>query len=389
MIEPHGGQLVDRVVSDAHAAQLRSQAEDAPTIALPPSRYQDVVNLATGRFSPLDGFLTRNDFLKVVHDMNLEDGTVWPLPITLDVSADVADELTPGTHASLRAPSGDIFGTIEVREVYKHNPTETVKELFGTDERSHPGVDRYLSQDDFLVGGPVYLFEEPRYNSRDLLPKESRVLFDHQGWETVVGFQTRNAPHRAHEYIQKSALEPADGLLVQPKLGDKKQGDYRDETILGAYETLIDHYYRQDIVALSVFPSRMRYAGPREAVFDALVRKNQGCSHFVVGRDHAGVGDYYGEFDAQRIFSEIGDVGIEPVFYDYSFYCHQCDGMTSEKVCPHAEHEQVHPSGTRIRSLIQSGEVPSDKMMRPEVAEYLLNEDDPFVTQKVQAGDSS
>lgn len=386
MLEPHGGRLVDRVVTETHAQQLRSETETAPAISLSVSQYQDVVNIATGRFSPIKGFLTRNDFLKVVHDLALEDGTVWPLPITLDVSAEIADALTPGEYAALEDPEGTVIGAIEIEEVYKHNRTETVEQIFGTDDRSHPGVDRYLSQEDFLVGGPLYLFEEQRYNGRDLLPRESRVLFEHRGWDTVVGFQTRNAPHRAHEYIQKSALEPADGLLVQPKLGDKKENDYRDETILGAYETLIDHYYRSEVVALSVFPSQMRYAGPREAVFDALVRKNQGCSHFVVGRDHAGVGDYYGEFDAQHIFEDIGDIGVEPVFYDYSFYCHECDGMTSEKICPHADSEQVHPSGTEIRALVQDGSRPSEKMMRPEVSSYLMDEDEPFVT--TEAGES-
>lgn len=384
MIEPHGGRLVDRVVTDAYAEQLRADVEDGPVIDLSTSQYQDAVNIATGRFSPLTGFLTRNDFLKVVHDMTLEDGTVWPLPITLDVSADVAGTLTPGEKAGLRGPDGDLIGAIDVEEVYKHNRSDTVSHLFGTDDPDHPGVQRYLSQEAFLVGGPVSLFGEHRYNGHDLLPKESRVLFDHRGWETVVGFQTRNAPHRAHEYIQKSALEPTDGLLVQPKLGDKKRGDYRDDAILGAYETLVDDYYRRGVVALSVFPSVMRYAGPREAVFDALVRKNQGCTHFVVGRDHAGVGDYYGEFEAQQVFEDISDVGIEPVFYDYSFYCHECDGMTSEKICPHDQSEQVHPSGSEIRSTIQRGERPSEKMMRPEVASYIMAQDDPFVTTAVE-----
>jgi len=386
MIEPHGGRLIDRVVSEPHAEQLRGETASGPAIDLSVSQYQDLVNIATGRFSPIDGFLTQNDLLKIVQDMTLEDGTVWPLPIALDVSAAVADELRPGTHTRLRSPSGDVLGTIEVEEVFKHDRTDAVEHVFGTADESHPGVSRYLSQEEFLVGGPVYLFEEQRYNDRDLLPRESRVLFEHRGWDTVVGFQTRNAPHRAHEYIQKSALEPVDGLLIQPKLGDKKRGDYRDKTILGAYEALMEHYYRDEIVALSVFPSKMSYAGPREAVFDALVRKNQGCSHFVIGRDHAGVGDYYGEFDAQQIFTRIADIGIEPVFYDYSFYCGECDGMASEKICPHDQSAQVHPSGSKLRSLIQEGDRPSEKMMRPEVSSYLMDTDQPFVTASTAEG---
>lgn len=388
MIEPHGGTLVDRVVSDPYAEQLRDDLASEPKIDLTVSQYQDLVNIATGRFSPIEGFLTRNDFLKVVHDMTLEDGTIWPLPITLDVSAGFVASLIPGNKAGLREPNGQLVGAIEIEEVYKHNATETVEHIFGTTDQSHPGVDRYMTQEDFFIGGPVYLFEQHRYNGRDLLPRESRVLFDHRDWETVAGFQTRNAPHRAHEYIQKSALEPVDGLLIQPKLGDKKEHDYRDKTILGAYETLIEQYYNAEVVALSVFPSKMRYAGPREAVFDALVRKNQGCSHFVVGRDHAGVGDYYGEFDAQRIFDQIGDTGIEPVFYDYSFYCYTCDGMTSENICPHNKSEQVHPSGSKIRSLIQSDETPSEKMMRPEVASYIMDQEKPFVTATAPEGET-
>lgn len=379
MIEPHGGRLIQRVIEDEHAEQIRSAVGDAPVIQLNESQYQDALNIATGRFSPLDGYLTQNDFLKVVHDMTLEDGTVWPLPITLDVTADVAKQLTPGTKALLQSPDGTVIGAIDTEEVYKYNESETVEHIFGTDDLSHPGVDAYLNQGEFLVGGPIYLFDEYRYNERDLLPAESRVLFEHRGWDTIVGFQTRNAPHRAHEYIQKSALEQVDGLLVQPKLGDKKPTDYSDEVILGAYNQLIENYYQEGAVALSVFPSQMRYAGPREAVFDAIVRKNQGCTHFIVGRDHAGVEDYYHEFGAQHIFSELSDIGIKPVFYNYSFYCQKCDGMTSEQICPHDDVDQIHPSGSLIRKLVLDGETPSEKIMRKEVSTYIMNTDNPFV----------
>jgi sulfate adenylyltransferase len=270
--------------------------------------------------------------------------------------------------------------------VYKHNKHETVEHVFGTTDRSHPGVENYLEQGTFFVAGPVTLFGQARYNEHDLLPAESRVLFRHREMDTVVGFQTRNAPHRAHEYIQRSALEQVDGLLIQPKLGEKKVDDYRDEVIIGAYEVLLDNYYRTDRVALSVFPNQMNYAGPREAVFDALVRKNQGCTHFVVGRDHAGVSDYYGEFDAQRIFDDLPDIGIEIVRYDYSFYCELCDGMTSRKICPHDDDRRIHPSGTRIRQELHEGRHPSEKMMRPEVADYIMTQDRPFVTETLAGG---
>jgi len=381
MIEPHGGELVDRVVSETHADTLREDVADGSRIRLGPSRYQEVINVATGRFSPLSGFLARNDFLKVVHDMTLEDGTVWPLPVVLDVDAAAATDLSPAEKAGLESPTGDLIGAIEIAEVYKYNEEETAASVFGTTDRDHPGVANLYDRDEFLVGGPIKLFEEHRYNDHDLLPKESRVLFDHWDWETVVGFQTRNAPHRAHEYIQKSALEHTDGLLVQPKLGDKKAGDYIDDVILGAYERLMEHYYTERSVALSVFPSQMRYAGPREAVFDAIVRKNQGCSHFVIGHDHAGVGDYYDGLDAHRIFDEIADIGIQPLFYGYVFFCRHCDNMTSEKLCPHGEDEHVYPRGSKIRRAIRDGDGDdlSIKIIRPEVKEFIMDSDEPFV----------
>jgi len=381
MIEPHGGELINRVTSSTRAEQLREELQEVTRIHLTPQQYKDVINIGTGRFSPLTGFLQRNDLLKVVHDATLENGTVWPLPITLDVTEKTASELTPGKKAKLCNPDGDPIGAIEVVEVYKINKSETARHVFGTDEERHPGVVNYMSKSEYLVGGPISLFEESRYNDFDLLPAESRVLFSHHGWDHVVGFQTRNAPHRAHEYIQKSALEHVDGLLVQPKLGVKKRGDYRDEAILGAYRVLLDEYYPQNRTALSVFPSRMRYAGPREALFDAIVRKNQGCTHFVIGRDHAGVGDFYESTAAHEIFEEIGDIGIEPVFFSYSFYCERCDEMASERVCPHRDEHRVHPSGTRIREAIRSGESPSEKLMRPEVVRYLHEHGNPFIDE--------
>ncbi|MBO4248887.1 sulfate adenylyltransferase [Halomicrobium sp. IBSBa] len=379
MIEPHGGELVDRIVSEDRRA-LSKEVQDAPSIHLDWSEYQELINIGVGRYSPIDGFLGQNDFLKVVNDMTLEDGTTWPLPITLDVDSDKAAELNPSTTAGLYHPDGHLVGKIDVSDIYGYNEEQSARKLFGTTERSHHGVGTFLNQEDFFVGGKISVIGDVRYNENDLHPAETRVLFKHRGWERIVGFQTRNAPHRAHEYIQKSALELVDGLLIQPKLGDKQTGDYRDETILTAYSKLIDNYYQSERVALSVFPSPMRYAGPREALFDALVRKNQGCTHFIVGRDHAGVEDYYDEFGAQRIFQQVNDVGITPLFYDYSFYCERCDGMTSEKVCPHDDAERVYPSGTKIRSLLREGKQPSEKMIRPEVANTIADFSDPFIT---------
>lgn len=381
MIEPHGGRLVDRVVGEKHGEQLAVELDSRPSIELSPSQFQEAVNIANGRFSPLKGFMSRNDFVKVAHDMTLEDGTVWSLPVTLDVGPEVAATLVPGESATLVHPDGTEIGVIKVREVYKYNAEETAEAIFGTSDADHPGVTDHLQKQEYFVGGDIVTFERFRYHDFDLLPAETRVLFAERGWEQVLGFQTRNAPHRAHEYIQKSGLEHADGLFIQPKLGNKKPGDYRDEVIMRAYRTLIEEYYVENRVALSVFPSKMRYAGPREAIFDAIVRKNHGCTHFVIGRDHAGVEDYYEGFDAHRVFDEVGGIGIEPVFYSYSFYCERCDGMTSEKVCPHGDESRVHPSGTRIRELIQQGAEPSEKMMRAEVATEIMSSESPFVPE--------
>lgn len=379
MIEPHGGYLVDRFVDGKHEDHLRDSLSDLPRISLENGRYQDLLNIACGRFSPLEGFMTRNDFLKTVRDMTLEDGTVWPLPVVLDVDKDKATELEIGRKAGLESPDGEIVGIIEVEEVYKYDREETIREVFGTVEDDHAGVRNYRSKDDFLVGGPVRVFHRGDHRDDDILPKESRVLFDHLNWNTVVGFQTRNAPHRAHEYIQKSSLEHVDGLLIQPKLGEKKEGDYTDQVIIGAYKRLIEAYYPEKTAVLSVFPSSMRYAGPREAVFDALVRKNQGCTHFIIGRDHAGVKDYYDGFDAHRIFDRIGDVGIEPILFNYSFFCQKCDNMVSEKICPHTDEQRIYPSGTKIRESIRNEEKPSEKMVRPEVTRLIMEAEEPFV----------
>jgi sulfate adenylyltransferase len=329
--------------------------------------------------------MTQSDFLKVIHDMTLEDGTVWSIPIVLDIDSETAAELAPDIRVGLADANGERIGLLDVSEVYTYNDQQVAEQVFGTTDDAHPGVENLYAKDDFLVGGNIMLFEPIRYHSSDLFPAETRVLFEQLGWSTVAGFQTRNAPHRAHEYIQKSALELVDGLLIQPKLGDKKVNDYRDDVIIDAYQELIAHYYPKTNVAMASFPSTMRYAGPREAIFDALVRKHQGCTHFIVGRDHAGVGDYYHEMAAQRIFDAIPDTGIEPLFYDYAFYCERCDGMASEKTCCHDDSVRINPSGSHIRKLISNGETPSSKLMRKEVAEFVVNTDTPFIVAEPEA----
>ncbi|WP_324759640.1 sulfate adenylyltransferase [Haloarcula montana] len=383
MIEPHGGQLVDRRAGGERAEELRSRVDGGPIINLSEPQYQDLWNVAFGRYSPLTGFLTQNDFLKVVNDLMLEDGTVWPLPVILDIDAETASALPVSEQVGLQSPSGKLIGVLEVADVYRYNEHKTARQVFGSTDGDHPGVARLFDREEFLVGGDVTVFGEPRSHIPALTPAETRVLFRHNSWNRVAGFQTRNAPHRAHEYLQKTALEGVDGLLIHPKVGEKKAGDYTDDALLGAYQSLIDAYFPESIVALSTFPCQMRYAGPREAVFDALVRKNHGCTHFVVGRDHAGVGEHYGEFAAQEIFDKIGDVGIKPLFYQHAFYCGECDGMASTKTCPHDDTDRIHPSGSEIRATLRRGKRPPETMMRSDVADYLMQREDIFVDEQI------
>lgn len=381
MISPHGNELVDRIVNTERSEEIRNNFDGLKTIQLDKNLLFDFINLAHGVYSPLRGFMSRNDFLKVVNDLTLESGGAWPIPIVLDIDTDLANEIEPGDRIGLNRPDGTPIGIMDADSVYRYNEAETCENLFGTTDEEHPGVRTIQNKSSFFVGGPIKAFEGaiPRNGDHDLAPKETRVLFKKLGWDTIVGFQTRNVPHRAHEYLQKSALEHADGLLIQPKIGEKKPGDYTNDAIIKGYKSLIDNYYPTESVVLSIFKSRMMYAGPREAIFDSIVRKNHGCTHFIIGRDHAGVGNYYGDFEAQKLFEALGNVGIEPLYYHYAFYCTKCDGIVSEKICPHENEHHMEPSGTKLRETLSRGEKPSSKLMRPEVSETVLSRDDILV----------
>ena len=383
MIHPHGNELVDQQVGSERSAELKDGFDDFTTVTLDRNLLFDFANIARGVYSPLRGFMSRNDFLKVVNDLTLESGAAWPLPIVLDIGTNIADKIGPGDRIGLRGPDRTPLGVMNVDSVYRYNEEETCQNLFGTTDEEHPGVRTLQSKEPFFVGGPIKAFADaiPRNGNHDLSPKETRVLFKNLGWDTVVGFQTRNVPHRAHEYLQKSALEHVDGLLIQPKIGEKKPGDYQNEAILEGYESLIENYYPTESVALAMFKSRMWYAGPREAVFDSIVRKNYGCTHFIVGRDHAGVGNYYGDFEAQELFDAMGNIGIEPLYYHYAFYCRKCDGIVSEKICPHGSDQHLEPSGTKLRGMLSDNESPPSELMRPEVTETVLTLDEIFVEE--------
>lgn len=383
MIPPHGNELIDKTIDPNRSHEFRDSFDDYPTVDLDRNLFFDFMNIAHGVYSPLRGFMSRNDFLKVVNDLTLESGVAWPLPIVLDVTNELASDIEPGNRVGICRPDGTPVGLLDADSVYRYNEADMCENLFGTTDEDHPGVRAIRAKDPFLIGGPIKAFADalPRNGNHDLTPKETRVLFNKLGWDTVVGFQTRNVPHRAHEYLQKSALEHVDGLLIQPKIGEKKAGDYTNKAIVRGYESLIENYYPSKSVVLSILKSRMMYAGPREAVFDSILRKNHGCTHFIIGRDHAGVGNYYGDFEAQQLFDAIGNVGINPLYYHYAFYCTKCDGMVSEKICPHDSDHHMEPSGTELRNTLSKRERPPSELMRPEVAETVLSIDEVFVEE--------
>jgi len=377
LIAPHGGALVNRFLDDHARARALEDASRLPSIQLTAVQQSDLLCIATGVFSPLTGFVRRADYESIVERMRLADGTIWTLPVTLAVSSDRARQIGPGANVALLDPAGSIVATMNVSETFAYDKRLEAGRVYRTEDPAHPGVARLYEQGDILVAGPITMLRCPSDEPfaefrRD--PAATRALFAERGWRRVVGFQTRNPVHRAHEYIQKAALEICDGLLLNPLVGETKSDDISAATRMESYRVLIDNYYPRDRVVLSVFPAAMRYAGPREAVFHAMARKNYGCTHFIVGRDHAGVGNYYGTYDAQRIFDEFdaSDLGITPLFFEHTFYCSRCGGMASTKTCPHDESARVTLSGTQVRQMLTRGEVPPPEFTRAEVARVLI-----------------
>ncbi|WP_349410299.1 sulfate adenylyltransferase [Pseudalkalibacillus sp. SCS-8] len=367
---PHGGTLINRI------EQLNGKTIKSLTkVNLTPVQLSDLDCIAKGVYSPLEGFMNKDDYSSVLNRMRLKNGVVWTIPITLSISKEQSKNIRVGEEVALMH-EGLAYGWMEVEDIYDVDLLEEATRIYGTTDLEHPGVARLLGGPSRNIGGKITMFREvpTLFPDHARTPVETRKLFEDRGWKTIVGFQTRNPIHRAHEYIQKTALEHVDGLFIHPLVGETKPDDIPADIRMACYNVLIENYYPKDRVLLGTLSCSMRYAGPREAVFHALVRKNYGCTHFIVGRDHAGVGDYYGTYDAQHIFEAFSpeELGIVPVCMEHSFYCRICEQMASSKTCPHDRTAHIHLSGTMVRNMLKKGDVPPKYFSRPEVIEQLL-----------------
>ncbi len=376
LIAPHGGALITNMSGESERATLQERAGSLPQLEVGSRQLADLEMLAIGAYSPLRGFMTKADYLGSVNDMHLANGLPWSIPITLATSTEQAANLKEGSEIALVNVRGTLQAIMTIEEKFGYDKHHEARTVYRTTDEAHPGVKVVHEQGDVLLGGPVRIvaLQSQAFARYRLTPSEARQAFAERGWKRVVGFQTRNPVHRAHEYIQKCALETVDGLFLHPLVGDTKGDDIPADVRVHCYEVLLQHYYPTDRVILGVLPAAMRYAGPREAIFHAVMRKNYGCSHFIVGRDHAGVGSYYGTYDAHHIFAEFDSakLGIIPMFFDHTFYCRACDAMASSKTCPHSSEQHVTLSGTRVRQMLQAGEIPPREFSRPEVAQVLI-----------------
>lgn len=385
-ITPHGGELVNRILAGAERDEQLARASKLERLTLTARELSDLEMIATGVYSPLTGFMGRAAYESVVDTMHLPPGLwgqrlPWTIPVTIAVKRENAARFSTDTKSgkpvALVDSAGMIMGVMTVTEQYEPNKAREAERVYRTTETKHPGV-QYLEQmGPIYLGGDVVMLNRPPVDFATYRkdPAETRREFVDRGWKTVVAFQTRNPVHRAHEYIQKCALEIVDALLLHPLVGETKSDDIPAGVRMRCYEALLENYYPRDRVSLRVLPAAMRYAGPREAVFHALMRKNYGCTHFIVGRDHAGVGNYYGTYDAQRIFSEFdaAAIGITPLFFDHTFFCSRCESMASTKTCPHDAASRITLSGTRVREMLDRGEIPPVQFTRPEVAKVLID----------------
>jgi len=381
LVAPHGGVLVDRFVSQDKRQQFVKESSSLPSITLSAKQACDLEMIATGAFSPLTGFLGQADFVRVCTEMRLANNLPWSIPITLAVDDAIKAKLAVGKRAALKHHDGTLLAVIDIAEIYPHDKKIEIPNVFGTEDPAHPGVKAVLDEGNWLVAGPVQVLtvtpeREPgeQFTTYRLTPAATRAEFTKRGWKTIIAFQTRNPIHRAHEYLTKVAQEICDGLLIHPLVGETKPGDVPADVRMNCYQALLDKYYVPARTMLSVMPAAMRYAGPREAILHALVRKNYGCSHFIVGRDHAGVGTYYGTYDAQRIFDRFtrDEIGIEIYKFEHTAWCNTCEAVVSSKTCPHPPEAMVNLSGTKVRDMLRAGQRPPQEFSRPEVADLLI-----------------
>ncbi len=376
-IPAHGGKLINRIVSAADREKLLSKAASLPKITLNSREMSDLDMIACGALSPLEGFMSQKDYESVVEKMRLANGLPWTIPVNLAVKKENEGQYKVGSEVALLDPQGIVLAILHVEEKYSPNKKNEALKVYKTEEEAHPGVAAVYAQGDVYLAGKVDVLNRVKYENfleqrKD--PADLRKLFEEKKWKRIVAFQTRNPIHRAHEYLTKCGLEICDGLLIHPLVGDTKGDDIPADVRMKCYQVLLADYYPKDRTVLAVNPAAMRYAGPREAIFHALIRKNYGCTHFIVGRDHAGVGNYYGTFDAHLIFDNFTaeEVGITPLFFDHSFYCKKCGSMASNKTCPHTPEDRVALSGTKVRELLQAGQLPPPEFSRPEVAKILI-----------------
>lgn len=374
LILPHGGKLINKYVQ---------KSEDLTVFEVSSDIRNDAENIATGVFSPLTGFVGQENFQNVLKEGRLSNGVPWTIPIVLDMEKQIAKQMQDLGDVILSS-EGQEFCLLHVHEIYEYNKQDMAQGVYGTTDTDHPGVSRLFKMKEFLVGGEVEVFqmkEGDEIQKFRMHPSDTRSEISKRGWKSVVGFQTRNVPHVAHETLQKAALNIYDGLFLNPLIGKKKIGDFTDDLIIRAYESLINNYFPKDRVLFSTIHTSMRYAGPREAIHHAIMRKNFGCTHFIVGRDHAGVGNYYPPFAAQEIFQKYPDLGIIPVIFPAFYFCKKCMSFANEKTCPHGKESKEELSGTMMRKMVNTGKIPEKHLMRPEIADLILKSDKPFVVE--------